>query len=167
MSNWVGVGGGMVQGYARYSQAMAEKQELEYNAAVARNQALMARYSTEIAVQQHKKAIFDIIGESRAAIAASGLQESGSPLEILLETAREGEHEMRLIEYEGRLRALGLRDEADMLENRAKTAMTIGRAAAVGTALSSAGSTQYSYSGSSRSTQEGGGYQHHRADEKH
>lgn len=172
MSNYVGVAGGVVQGYAQYEKAEAQEQELKYNKEIASIQAKQAEYATKLQVYQHKRAVFDLIAQTRAGAISAGVELSGSPLEILMETGREGEFQQRMIEYEGMLKARGLREEADLLEYQSNVAMKVGRVSAAGTALSG-GSSSYtptkrrSQPSSDSDSDSGGAYQHHRSDNKH
>jgi hypothetical protein len=158
MSNVLGVAGGGVQAYSEYRKGQATKHEMRWQAQMAENQAIAARYSTENIKRQHKAAVFEIIRSTRAATVGAGAEISGSPLEVILEAAREGEHDQRMIEWEGKLMELGLRQEADLLRYMGEVAFRTGVISAVGTSASAAG-RGYRPSGGAgaTSTGEGGG----------
>jgi hypothetical protein len=156
MSNYLAVVGGGVQAYSEYRKGQATKHEMQYQAQLAENQAISARYATQEIMRQHKKAVFEIIHSTRAATVAAGAEISGSPLEVILEAAREGEYDQRMIEWEGQLMELGLRQEADLLKYLGKVAFRTGVISAIGTSASAAGSG-YKPSGGGATTTSGGG----------
>jgi hypothetical protein len=119
--------GGIAQGYARYEQARSQKEELDYNAAIAENEAVAVMYAMKSQLAMHKRAVFEIIDSTRAGAVGAGVELAGTPLEVIMEAAREGEYEQRMIEYEGKLRMLGLRNEAELLRFQGRTAIETGK----------------------------------------
>lgn len=78
----------------------------EYNAGVMVNEATMARQNAALEAEQQRKAGARLKGEQRAAFARAGVDiSSGSPLDVLAETASETELAISTIKWAGEQQA--------------------------------------------------------------
>ena len=82
----------------QYQQGQAQAKQAEYQAGIARNNAIMAQHEADYRAktgvqerQQHQLKIEQLKGAQRAAIGASGVEmTSGSPLDLLMDTSEQG-----------------------------------------------------------------------------
>lgn len=126
-------------------QAQAAEYTAEYNADVARQQAL---HETEVANENARRKTREnarIIGLQREAIAASGLAPSGTPLAILGETVTTLERDLLDMGYEAQARANQLRSTAEMALWEGNATASALRTAAIGTAISGIASATGGY----------------------
>lgn len=135
------------------SAANAQASASEYNAAVANRNAMVADQNRKLSIQQSRidaedkrRANRRVMASIRAQYGASGLALSGSPLDVLEDTAAEQELDAKRIEYEGRARGregalqmLGFKESADLSRTEARYARSGGRRNALGIGLSGAG----------------------------
>lgn len=80
------VGAG-VSAYGAIQQGKTAKKMAEYNAKVAENEALREDMESREAIRRQRDRNRKLIGRQRAQIAKSGVQEVGSPLEVMAEDA--------------------------------------------------------------------------------
>lgn len=134
------------QGQLAKSQAEAQEKAALYEQQAAERDKLIADQNRQLALQNGEIAADDQRRENRrtlsairAAYGASGLTQEGAPLEVLQDSAFEGELDAQRASYEGKVKAresavqmLGLQDraalagiEASAARSRAKSAMTI------------------------------------------
>jgi hypothetical protein len=106
------------------SQGRQEKNAAEYNAAVARNNAIAARQQAAANAEAQGREARRRIGSARAGYGASGVALEGSPLDIIEQSALEAELDRQNILYAGDLKASGFESTATLEESRGKSAMT-------------------------------------------
>lgn len=112
----VGVG---MSAYGAYTGAEAQKQTLDYEAGVARNNQILSEYQASQALQvgeQEEEAqrlrVASTMGEQRAALAASGVDlGTGSAAEVLASTKFMGERDALTIRDNAARRAWALREQ--------------------------------------------------------
>jgi len=127
--------------------AGAEQQAGEANASIQANNAALARYQAKDALrrgaideQQLKQRIGQIIGSQRAAYAGGGLAlDSGTPLDVALDTARTGALDVAQIRVNAANEAFGYRQRARAFEFQSDLSKKSGTQAALGTLLGSSG----------------------------
>lgn len=78
--------------------------------------------STAIQEAQASRDITRSLGTTRASIGASGLQESGSALDVLADSARQGELHKQVVQQQGLITEEGFQESADVYENMTKAA---------------------------------------------
>lgn len=113
----------LVSGYQQKQQADAAADVEEMNADIARQQA-----SSEAARARAK--INKVMGAQRAAIASSGLQMSGSALDVGEDSAREGALDVATVIYGGTVRGISHENAADNLRWQGNQALAGGIMAA-------------------------------------
>lgn len=114
----VGVG---VQAYGQYKEQKAANKAAEYNAQMMERNAQIAGMQAENALQrgevaekQHRLRVSKFIGEQRAGFGASGaVVDIGSPLDVVLDTAEQGELDALTIRHNVAMEAWGLRNQQD------------------------------------------------------
>lgn len=124
-----GAGASIYQGETARKQADAEAKWADYNARVAENEAGAAAAAGQAQGAQHRKQIRAFLGRQRAGIAASGLALSGTPLEVMSETARELERENATILHEALLTSTRYRNQAAMSRYEGQMARARGKSA--------------------------------------
>ncbi len=76
-----------------------------------------AKESTAIQGVQATRATNLSLGAGRAAIGASGLEESGSALDVLADSARQGELHRQIVAQQGLISEAGYQEQADVYTN--------------------------------------------------
>lgn len=168
-----------------YMAADAQKAQGEYNAQVAENNATLSRQRADDAnamgtrdMERQAWRTRAIMGQQRAAIAASGLDPTmGTPAEILGESALFGEIDQQNIRLNAARQAWGFRADASNFDNdamlsrwsgRTQSRMTIlgslGQAASMGAGAwggggSAASGSKFTKSGSMQSGVKSGSFQ--------
>lgn len=123
--------------------ASGQNQAGKYNQQVANVNAQIAEWQAEDAlargreqVTRQREYIRQLTGSQRARLAAQGIDiDSGSALDVQLDTARSGELDVLAIENAARREAWGYRVQAQDYRTRGAIARYEGRQAAVGTLL--------------------------------
>lgn len=143
-----------VSAYGQVQAGQAAKAAGDYNAAVARNNQIVAEQQAadaqrrgEVAETEQRRKVRMLAGTQRAALAASGVQlDQGTALDILGDTAAMGELDALTIRNNAEREAYGYRvqgvnfgAEAGLQTMRGQSAMTSGLIGAGGTVLSGAG----------------------------
>ena len=150
------VAGTAVSAYGQYSAAKAANEQADYQAKVAANNAATAEMEAQYAEQQgqrnaeaqrRKTAI--MIGSQRARMGASGaVVDSGSFLDLTLDTAKQGELDAMALLNEGKMEAWRARVQGTNYQaqsNLYKSSKTNPYLAAGGTLLSGAGQAGMNY----------------------
>lgn len=138
--------GAGVSMYSSVKSGEAQKDAADYNAEMSRMKAQdsLQRGAIEAAAKQDRAR--KIAGSQREGAAMSGVAvDSGTPLDLLVETAGLGELDARRTMNNAHREAWGLGAQADLDEFQGKTARTGGYLNAAGTFLSSAASSYYGY----------------------
>lgn len=124
--------------YSAHSQNQAGK----YNAAVANENAKLAEGSAQDAIAQgeadvarYRTQIRALRGRQRAAIGSSNIELSGSPLDIMVDTATIGELDVQTIRNNAARNAYGFRTQGLNFRAQAKLDRYAGRTGAIGTLL--------------------------------
>lgn len=127
-SGVVSAAGAMAQGEAQANAAEYEGLVADRNAKIARNQAAVEQ-------EDQRRENLRQLGAVRAAYGASGIEMSGSPLDVLSDTALEQELDVARIGYRGELKAIGEGDKANLARAEADNARSAGAIGAVGSVL--------------------------------
>ena len=108
-------------------QASAKSDAAEYNAEMARRNALMATQQAEADADAQRRKAVRQIGAMRANYGASGVVgNEGSPLDILAQSASDAEMDRLNILYRGKVRASGYEASAALDDQKAENEMTAG-----------------------------------------
>lgn len=149
------VAGAAISAYGQKKAGDAAKAAGDYNAAVARNNAILSQRAAKdaeargkVEAQKQQTLTDAAIARSRAAFAAAGVDvNTGSPLDVQADIGAAGKQDELAIRQNARREALGFYAQANDFTSRGQLAQFEGAAAqqagnigAAGTLLSSAGS---------------------------
>lgn len=137
---------GVVGAIGAIREGNAEGAAADFNAEVQDRNALIAEQNRQLTVRQsaidaedRRLANRRTMASIKAAYGSSGLELSGSQLDVLEDTATEQELDVQRIEFEGRVRSregtlqvLGLKEGAGLSRARAKSARSAGKLKALG-----------------------------------
>ena len=130
--------GSTVMGIAQaQAQARRDAGMARYNAAVARNQATAVRQRAAIEEARRRDLTRRTLGRDAARFLTGGVAVEGSPLEVLGDTAAQGELDALTVRYGAVLDSQGAENRARLEDWHAQQAVRRGQQA-VGTALLSA-----------------------------
>lgn len=146
-STVIGAAGTIYQAQSASASANYQAQVNENNAIIADRNAADARKRGAEAEQEHRRRVSALQGKQTAVMAASGVDlGSGSPLNILADTAQMGELDAVTIRNNAEREALGyesqgmnFRAEAQLSRSAAKSARTAGMIGAAGSVVSGFG----------------------------
>lgn len=135
------VGGSVVKGMGAIQEADAAGDAARYNQSVNTQNARASRLQGYADAEDQARENRKQIGQIRAAYGASGLEMSGSPLDVLVDTASEQDLDVRRIKYKADNRAIAYANQAKLegmkaraYEN-AETLATVGTVIGAGTSL--------------------------------
>lgn len=135
----LGLIGTAVSAVGMLSNAAAQSNAAEYNAAVARQNAEIMNQQGAAAAEAQSREARAKIGLMSANYAASGVDVgSGSPLDVLAESAAMAKLDNLTTKYNYSLKATGYQNSATLDTMNANNAMTSGFLSAAGTALGGA-----------------------------
>ena len=131
------IGSGL-QAISTIQQGQAEARSAKFNAAIAEQNAILARQSAAADAENRRREMARALGRSRARIGTAGLTVEGSPLETLGDLTAEGELNVRNALFDGEVEARGLQAQSSLLQSQARDAQT-GSFLRAGTSLLFAG----------------------------
>jgi hypothetical protein len=137
------VGSTALSAVGSLQQGMATATALEHNAAVADQEAANERMKSDFEARQQRRRVRRLMGSQRAAYGRSGVTASGTPLDVLADTAGEAELERLVILRNGEVAAIGFENKAAGLRSQAGAARTAG---IIGAAATIAGGAYAGYS---------------------
>lgn len=122
--SWAAIGVGLNVAGSLFGGA-SKSSAYKYNAAVARQNAEIARQQGIAAVEAQQRDAARRIGAATAAYGASGVQmDVGSPVDVLVDSARNAELDRLTVQYNYALRALGYQQQEKLDLFGAKAART-------------------------------------------
>ena len=145
----IGVGtalaGTAVSAVSQIQQGKEQQKWSEYNAAIAERDAKAATAAAGYEASQKRKETERLLGRQRALYGKFGVTMEGSPLELMSETAAEGELDALMIERTGAVRAQRYGEEATLSRMKGSSARKASYWGAGTTLLTGAGSAASSY----------------------
>lgn len=124
----VGVAGAIGQGQAASKADKFNQQVAQQNAQAASDQAAMQLKQQQISAQRQ-------IGAAKAGYGASGVTTSGSPMDVLADSYTQSEMDANTIIYNGKLKAAGYTNQANLDKAAASDATSAGYVNAASSAL--------------------------------
>lgn len=115
-------------------------------AAIARQNAAIARQATDIKLQQETRTIFKTLGTQKAQIGGAGFAASGSALDLLADSATQGAFTKAITTEQGAITENSYAEQAGLYSGMAKAARSSGTAQTVGGLLNAAGGAISLYS---------------------
>lgn len=146
MSMVLGLAGGIIGAIGQISSANAQSQADTYNANLAARNAQISGQDAARSASDKRRETQQRLGMVVAATGANGFTMSGSPLDVLEQTASNGELDAMTIQYMGKNTSDAYRSEAGLYRSSAANALTTGYFNAAGTLLS-AGARAFSSPG--------------------
>ena len=135
-----------VGAYSAYAAGQNAKDTAEYNAKVQENAALDAQQRGSIAAAEHQDKVRRMISTQNVTAAANGVMtNTGTPLDIMVDTAGMGQLDtLRMLSNTNR-QAQGLNEQASLTRIEGSNAATAGTLNAVGSVLSGVSSASKGY----------------------
>ena len=127
-----------VTAYGQYQAGKAQEAAYEYNAKVQEQNAKVAQDKAAYEAERQAQRIRRLNATQRAAYAASGVQLSGTALDLMEDSTTQGEMDRLAILYGGDVEAANMRSEATLSRFQGKSAAAAGTSAAFGTLLGGA-----------------------------
>lgn len=115
-------------------------------AAIARQNAAIARQATEIKQQQETRTIFKTLGTQKAQIGGAGFAASGTALDLLADSSMQGAFTKAITAEQGAITENSYAEQAGLYSGMAKAARSSGTAQTVGGLLNAAGGAISLYS---------------------
>jgi hypothetical protein len=94
---------GLTSAYGAYSSGKAQKSAEKYNAAVARQEGEIARRQADIDIARKKKEATRYRARQEVLYAKAGVQQTGSPLEVMTDTAAEFIFDEMILDYNAKV----------------------------------------------------------------
>ena len=102
-----------ISAYGSYREGQDAKEASLYNANVARTNAemnaTMIEQSGALDASRQRKQVSRLIGTQKAGFAGAGVELTGSPLDVMINTAAEGELDAQITEYNTKANAYSVR----------------------------------------------------------
>lgn len=134
------IAGTLVSAYGAVRAGQAQSAAAKFNAAVATQNAQIAQNQADAAAQEKHRDLVRRLGSMQAAYGASGVtSDSGSVLDVLGDSIRQGTLDQLTAKYNGQVRAAGYTDNAALDNMQARTALTSSYLSAAGTLASGFG----------------------------
>ena len=135
-----GIAGTLVSAMGQMSAARAQSQAASYNAEVSNVMANDAILRGQAEEDAKRRETAQLMGRQRAVMAANGVDITmGSPLAVLGDTAKMGELDAVSIRTDAEREATALKNQSQLYQAEAKSALTGGYLGAAGTVLSGVG----------------------------
>lgn len=125
-----------IQMFGQIQQGRQEQKVFEYNAAVNRQKADLVRQAGDLRIEQMRREKSRFKSTQVAAYGAAGVRLSGSPLQVIADTATEMEMDILVEDYNTRVGVVNARNEADLDVMRGQIAAKSGYWSAGTTLLS-------------------------------
>ena len=113
-----------MQMYGQVQQGKQQQQMFEYNAAVNRQQADMIKQSGALKVEQMRRSKSRMASSQVAAYAKAGVRMTGSPLQVVADTATELEMDIMIEDYNTRIGVINAQNQSDLNIMRGSQAMS-------------------------------------------
>lgn len=124
-----------IQVVGALQQASAASKADKYNAAVATQNAQIAKDQADMQLRQQQTDSYRKLGAIKAGYGASGVTSDGSPMDILADSYTQSELDASTIVYNGKVRAAGYTNSANLDRAAASNATTAGYMDAASKAL--------------------------------
>lgn len=112
--------GGIVQGVGGILQGRSEDAMGQYNANIYNQNAEAERQSAALTAEQKKRLIKSRLGSQTAIVAASGLKNTGSPLDVALDSMTNSNLDLAIDSYNSKVKATGYESQAKMAKYEGK-----------------------------------------------
>jgi hypothetical protein len=120
------VGMGVATAASQIAGGYAANKEAKYNASIYHQQAGMIDEQKKLQAIQDDRAIRQVMGSTTAATASKGIQFSGSPIAIMIDTRTQLEMDKAIGQYNLDVQKYGVMSQADAELRRGRTTRTAG-----------------------------------------
>lgn len=98
--------------YGSYREGQDAAEASKYNARIAQEEAVLTEQAGALDASRQRKQISRLIGTQKALSAGSGIELTGSPLDVMINTAAEGELDAQILEYNTKVQASRFRSQS-------------------------------------------------------
>ncbi len=129
-------------GFAAFNQFQSgekEKKAYEYNALIAEQEASLTKQGAKLNEFRTRKQLKEFVGQQAASYAKSGVELTGSPLDVMQDTVANAELEMSISRFNAEMASRGKISEAEMSRFYGREAKTASQIQAASTLLATAG----------------------------
>jgi len=105
------IAGTAISAISSFQQGAYQRQVAKYNAKVSENRKVALQQKADLDVEAHRKAVQRLKGKQRVAYLSSGVDLSGTPLEVMSETERNALLDEKIIRYNARQEIAGTESE--------------------------------------------------------
>jgi len=146
----LGLGG--FSAFSQWKSGDKQKGAYDYNASMSDTEAINIRESAKLDEFRERKSLKGFVGQQVAGYAASGVEMTGSPLDVIRDTVANAELEIAIGKYNSEINAKQKESEADRLRQYGQIAKDTANTQATSTFLGSLMDTGTKfYGGSSKS----------------
>jgi hypothetical protein len=124
--------------YSSIQQGKAQEDAAKFNAAVARNNAIASQEQAQFDADRIRNKNRKVLGLQRAALAANGVELTGSAADLMFDSSVQSELEVAAAIYQGKVSAGAQNAQASLYERQGKDARTGSYWSATGTILGGA-----------------------------
>lgn len=101
-----------ISAYSSYREGQDAAEASRYNAEISRQNASMVEASGALDAARQRKQVSRLIGTQKALYGGAGVELTGSPLDVMINTAAEGELDAQIIEYNTKVKSMGMMSQA-------------------------------------------------------
>jgi len=112
--------GYQAKGEASYNASLALS-ESKYNASIMQQQAGMIQNQKDLQLAQGKRAVKFVMGQTVQTAAAKGIEMSGSPMAIMIDTQTQMEMDIAIGQYNLEVQKFGVLSQAESIIRKGKT----------------------------------------------
>ena len=134
-----GLAAGGISAYGQYQSGQQAEQAYNYNAQIARQEADLIKKGADLDEFRSRKQLRQVVGSQVAGYAASGVEFTGSPLDVIADTIANAELEIAISKFNAEMGARGKISEAGQMKRQGKQARTASQIQAASTLLATAG----------------------------
>jgi hypothetical protein len=131
------LGTGLLTGFGQMQQSSAIEQMGDRNAQILEQQAKAERESQELTAYQKRRLIKSRIGSQTAAVAKSGIKQSGSALDVMADSLSNAYLDLAIDKYNSEVTARGYENQAAMTRYEGQQEASRAKAKAGGSFLAS------------------------------
>ena len=147
----VGLLSGGVTSISQLFSGREEKRTYDYNAMISEQEAGMIRQGADLDEARERKRLGQFVGSQMAATASSGVEFTGSPIDVISDTIANAELEMEIGRYNSEMAARRKESEAELGRRYGRAAERSSQIMAAGTFLSTVGDFGSKYIGAGSS----------------
>ena len=134
-----GLAGGAMSAFGQYQSGKSEQEAQEFNATIAEREAQLIKKGARLDEYRSRKQLRRLTGSQVAAYGSSGVELTGSPLDVIQDTIADAELEIAINKFNAEMGAKSRVSSAQRMREAGKDARTASMIKAGSTLLSSAG----------------------------